>query len=213
MVVLCYLIGSISPGIIISKLKGKGDIREHGSGGTGATNVNRTLGTKYGILVLMLDCLKAIIPLLIIKYLMYITSFFSISSDIMDMSSSLMPAPHPIDIYFPALAVMLGHIFPIWHKFKGGKGVAVALGVLFVINWQFTLIILAVFLLIVIVFRYISLGSIAAAVSFPLLNLMTKDRDLIIFSCVLALIVIWTHKQNILRLLEGKENKFSFKKS
>jgi len=190
-VIACYLIGSISPGIIIAKLKGKGDIRQYGSGGTGATNVNRTLGTKYGLLVLLFDCLKSIIPLLILKF--------------MNFDENL--------IYFSAIAVMIGHIFPIYHKFKGGKGVATALGVLLVIDWKITLILLVIFVLIVWIFRYISLGSIIAVISFPLISLSKNDRDLVLFSAFLALIIIWTHKANIMRLLAGNENRFSFKKS
>jgi len=192
-IIVCYLIGSISPGIIITKFQGKGDIRSYGSGGTGATNVNRTLGTKFGLLVLLFDCLKAVIPILILK-------FYIFQGD-------------PMPVYYCSLAVLLGHIFPIYYKFKGGKGVSTVLGILLCTNWLLTLIALAIFVLVVLISRYVSLGSIIAVISFALLTLTKSDHDLFSFSAIVALIVVYTHKANIGRLIDGKENRFSFKKA
>ena len=192
-IIICYLIGSISPGIIITKMVGKGDIRSYGSGGTGATNVNRTLGTKFGLLVLLFDCLKAVIPILILKLI-----FIETNPDI---------------VYYSAIAVLLGHIFPIYYKFKGGKGISVSLGILLVIAPIEALIALVIFLIIAWITRYIALSDMIAAVCVPLLTIPKHDRDLTCFTALIAIIVIASQKANIKRHINGNENKFSFKKA
>lgn len=175
--------------MIMSKLAGKGDLRKHGSHGTGATNAQRILGTKAGLLVLLFDFLKGFLMVL------FGASFFN--SDY-------------IGIF--GLCVMLGHIYPIYYGFKGGKGVATLLGVVLFLDWKATLIVLAIFLVIAISTRYISLASIIAAFCFVPINwYLTKHFQPYLMLAVLF--AIYRHKSNIKRLIAKNENKFSFKRS
>ncbi|MBE9487039.1 MAG: glycerol-3-phosphate acyltransferase [Desulfuromonadales bacterium] len=182
-----YLIGAIPTGIIITKLAGGEDIRKTGSGNIGASNVYRVAGRKLGVVTLIGDCLKAVIPLLIASQLF---------------------ACAGATLALVGLAAFLGHCYPVYLGFKGGKGVATALGVFLIISPQTILCALALFALILWRWRYISLASISAAGITPFLTLLF-ERSLAIFliTLIIAGVVIWRHRANIDRLLTGNENK------
>jgi glycerol-3-phosphate acyltransferase PlsY len=189
-IISAYLIGSIIPAILISKLHGKEDIRNVGSKSAGATNVTRALGKRLGAMVFLFDLLKGFIAIL--------TAYFIYR-----------PA-----VLYSGLAVIIGHIFPIFFAFKGGKGVATSLGILIFIDWQAALISLIVFIIIVLLTRYISLGSMIGIATFAVSEiLLNRTTETIGFAMVLSLIIIAKHKNNILRLLNGTENRFSLNKS
>lgn len=210
-IVLCvvlssYLIGSVSSAVIISKLMSGKDIREEGSGNAGATNMLRVHGKGAGALTLVCDILKGVIAILLsMLFNMWLKS----------------AAPESIFIgnlaYIAGFFAVLGHDFPVFFKFRGGKGVATSLGVVLMLNWKIGLIVLALALIIMIVSRYVSLGSITAAVSYPILVIgfmvgSEKWNVFYILSAVLmALVLILKHHANISRLLKGEENKL-FKK-
>lgn len=189
LVVFSYLIGSVPTGVIIAKYIFKIDIQKTGSGNIGATNVLRTLGKKMGALTLIGDVLKGVIPVVI----------------------AILFRPYPLNqplIFFCALGALLGHIFPIYLNFKGGKGVATALGICSVIYPFQTLLVAIVFFLVVLKTRIVSLGSILAAVSLPIfVSFRAQTGYQILLSVIISLLIIFKHKENIHRLLEGKENK------
>lgn len=183
---LAYLIGSIPTGIIIVKLFGGVDPRSAGSGNIGATNVGRTSGRSAGVLTLIGDLVKGALPTYGAFLLYPETSFVSLVG----------------------LASFLGHLFPIYLKFKGGKGVATACGVMLVISPIATLLSALVFVILVAARRYVSLGSIGAAAMLPVfLSFLTKGRPYLPVGVLISTLVILKHKENIRRLAEGKENK------
>ena len=203
--ILAYLLGSISFSVIISKKMAGFDVREKGSGNAGSTNVLRTVGKKAAILTLICDILKGVVAV----------GIAAIASLIWKEANG------PLLIELAAGAVVLGHTFPIFFGFKGGKGVATALGVLLICNWQIGLICLVFALVIMAVTRIVSLGSIMAAILYPVLTLFIHEHYIIagegnysylIFSILLAILVVYNHRTNLKRILEGKENKLSFKK-
>ncbi len=203
--ILAYLLGSISFSVIISKKMAGFDVREKGSGNAGSTNVLRTVGKKAAILTLICDILKGVVAV----------GIAAIASLIWKEANG------PLLIQLAAGAVVLGHTFPIFFGFKGGKGVATALGVLLICNWQIGLICLVFALVIMAVTRIVSLGSIMAAILYPVLTLFIHEHYIIagegnysylIFSILLAILVVYNHRTNLKRILEGKENKLSFKK-
>lgn len=199
-VIIAYLLGSISFSVIISKKLAGFDVREKGSGNAGSTNVLRTVGKKGAILTLICDCLKGVIAVLIA----YIVSKTTQNAD-----GSLL-------VQLAGLAVVLGHTFPIFFNFKGGKGVATSLGVLLIINWQIGLICLVFALILMALTRFVSLGSVSAAILFPVLTIFIHshyivDGNYIVFALLLGAFVVFNHRANVKRLLEGKENKLSFK--
>lgn len=200
--IIAYLLGSISFAVIFGK-KIKGiDVREKGSRNAGSTNVLRTAGKKAAALTLLCDVLKGVVAI----FIAFIAGKIFNNTD-----SALL-------VQLAAMAVAIGHTFPIFFEFKGGKGVATSLGIILMINWQIGLICLAFWLVIVILTKMVSLGSIGAAVLFPILTIFIRENYIIsngyyfVFAILLAILVIFNHKENIKRLLEGKENKFSFKK-
>lgn len=206
--IIAYLIGSISFSVIFTKKFCGFDVREKGSGNAGSTNVLRTAGKKVALLTLVCDILKGVIAIVIA-----IVVGLLIKAD--DVSKAIL-------VETAGVFVVIGHTFPIFFKFKGGKGVATALGVLLITNWKIGLICLIFALLLMAVSRMVSLGSISAAVLFPVLCIFMKDTYIvggenahfsyIVFGIIMALIVIFNHRSNIKRLAEGKENKLSFKK-
>jgi len=207
MAVIAYLIGSINFSVILSKKLAGFDVREKGSGNAGATNMLRSVGKKAAILTLICDILKGIIAISIAMIL---------GNIIKDMNKELL-------VQVAGIAVVIGHTFPIFFGFKGGKGVATSLGVLLMSNWQIGLICLVFALVLMILTRMVSLGSCAAAVLFPVLTLFINENYTIltqgkngnvyfIYSVILAIIVLYNHRSNIKRILNGTENKLSFKK-
>ena len=186
-VVLAYLIGSIPFGYLIVRMIGRGDVRQTGSGGTGATNVSRRAGKTAGIVTLILDALKGAIAVLIA------TRF---SQDWV--------------IAAAAIAVLVGHIFPVWLSFRGGKGVATAAGMFLVLAPLALLCGGVVFLIVFLFTRYVSLGSITAAAIIPVVGWFTGLTSATLTSAVVgAALIIFAHRANIARLLNGTEPKFS----
>lgn len=186
LLVSAYLLGSIPTGLLLAKAAGV-NIRETGSGNIGATNVYRTLGRKVGIMTLVGDCLKGLIPVLIAKQL----------------------GLHEAWIAATGLAAFLGHIYTIFLGFKGGKGVATALGVFLGVSPLSVLVALGVFILVLAKWRYVSLASITAAAAMPLVIALLEPKKLLIaMSLAIAALVIYKHRENIRRLRSGTESKF-----
>lgn len=185
-VVAAYLIGSIPTGLLLGKAYGI-DVRKEGSGNIGATNLYRTVGRKVGIITLICDCLKGLLPVLIVKF------------------SSLPPE----FAAWVGLAAFCGHVFPVFLKFKGGKGVATALGVFLALAPLAVAIAMALFAVLMFIWRYVSLGSIFAAAAMPLaVYFLGGSRSVTVVTLVIAAIVIIRHHENIKRLISGTENKF-----
>ena len=199
--ILSYLIGSINFSIIISKKVAGFDVREKGSGNAGTTNMLRTVGKKAALITLVCDILKGVISILLALLIGKIAK----------------EANNSILVQIAGILVIIGHTFPIFFKFKGGKGVATAVGVLLTTNWQIGLICLIFGLVLIALTRMVSLGSITAAILFPILILFIKSNYIVegnyfIYSLNIAVMVVFNHRENVKRLLSGTENKLSFKK-
>ena len=199
--IIAYLIGSISFSVIISKKMAGFDVREKGSKNAGSTNVLRTVGKKAAAVTLLCDVLKGVVAVLIA----YIVGKFVDNVD------------RAILVQVAALCVVIGHTFPIFFKFKGGKGVATSLGIVLLLNWQIGLICLVFALVLMILTRMVSLGSISAAILFPVLTIFITENYLvegnyIIFGILLAAFVVYNHRANEKRILTGTENKLNFNK-
>lgn len=194
---IAYLIGSINFAIIFSKKFAGFDVRDKGSKNAGTTNVLRTVGKKAAALTLICDILKGVVAVLIA----ILASKIWEGSDIEILK------------YLAGLFSIIGHTFPVYYGFKGGKGVATSLGVLLIVNPKIGLICLVFALVIMIATKWVSLGSIMAAILFPILTVfMTDNMGAKIISILIGLLVIFNHRTNIKRLKEGTENKLSFKK-
>ena len=204
--IISYLIGSIMFSVIFTKKIAGFDVRTRGSGNAGSTNVLRTAGKKVAIITLICDILKGVVAVLIGYIVGKLTKASVETSQMIILTAGVM--------------VVLGHTFPILFKFKGGKGVATSLGVLLMINWKIGLICLVFALLIMAVSRMVSLGSISAAILFPVLCIFINENYLIkanhfgyiLFGIILCLLVVFNHRSNLKRIINGKENKLSFKK-
>ncbi len=198
--IVAYLIGSINFSVILSKKMAGFDVREKGSGNAGTTNMLRSVGKKAAAITLVCDILKGVIAILIA---MLMNKIFK------DSNGALL-------VQIAGVAVILGHTFPIFFKFKGGKGVATSLGVLIMSNWQIGLICLVFALILIILTQMVSVGSIAAAILYPVLTLFIPQNyiipgNYIIYSVILAVIIVFNHRENVKRLLSGTENRISFK--
>ena len=201
--IIAYAIGSINFSVILSKKMAGFDVREKGSGNAGTTNMLRAVGKKAAILTLICDILKGVVSILIA---------FLVGKIVKDVDRALL-------VQIAGILVVVGHTFPIFFEFKGGKGVATSLGVLLMTNWQIGLICLTFALVIIIVSKMVSMGSIGAAILFPVLTIFINEHYIVassgpkyfIFSLILALFVIFNHRENIQRILNGTENKLSFK--
>ena len=181
--IISYLMGSIPFGLILTKLFLKKDIREIGSGNIGATNALRTGNKLIGYSTLVLDILKAIIPLIFIK--IYYIDF----------------------IYVASLCIFLGHVFPVWLKFKGGKGVATYIGILCCINFYLGVCFGIVWLITFFLFKYSSLSSLIAGLSVPIVNFFIFNDEIIFFFIIMFVLIFYTHRENIKRLLNRTESK------
>lgn len=192
-VILAYILGSVPTAVWIGKLRYNLDVREHGSGNAGATNTFRVLGWKPGILVFLTDTIKGFLAV-------YLTQISGIADN-----------EYAALFYIGSgLLAVVGHIYPILAGFDGGKGVATMLGVILALHSPGALIALGVFAVIFFATQYVSLGSLAAAVTYPLVIFLffpETDLYLKIFAIVLAGILFWSHHSNIGRLLKGTENK------
>ena len=194
-----YIIGSINGGLILSKLQGL-DIRKKGSGNAGATNVLRVIGVKSGILVFIIDCLKGFLAL-------YFTQLLIIN------------ATNPLELninlylYFSSFASLLGHCYPVWFNFKGGKGAATGLGNILFINPFLITAPLIVFIGTLFIFRYVGLSTITAFLSlliFGYLSIGFSDYVFLIYLLLLFLFIVFTHQTNIASMLDKTEHKVSF---
>ncbi len=211
--VISYLIGSINTSIILSTKYAGGDIRNSGSGNAGTTNMLRTYGKKFAVITLICDILKGVIPVLMAVLIdkLFLSNISSSSGAEIYLLGSLN--------YIAAFFAVLGHNYPVFFGFKGGKGVATSLGALLALNWQVGLIVLVVAILIMAFTRYVSLGSIIGAVLFPVLllafNLGSGEVDIIsiAFAFMIAALIVFRHSSNIKRLLKGEENKLFMKKN
>lgn len=201
--IVAYLIGSISFSVIISKKMAGFDVREKGSGNAGATNMLRSVGKKAAVLTLLCDALKGVVAIL-----------FAIIVGVIAKNSD-----KSLLVQIAGVLVVVGHTFPVFFNFKGGKGVATSLGVLLMTNWKIGLICLVFALVLMALTKMVSMGSVGAAILFPVLVLfihtnytISAGSSYFVYSIILALIVAFNHRSNIQRILNGTENKISFKK-
>ena len=181
--IISYLMGSIPFGFILTKIFLKKDIREVGSGNIGATNTLRAGNKVIGYLTLALDIIKAIIPVIYTK--IYFPDF----------------------LYLASLCAFLGHVFPVWLKFKGGKGVATYVGILFSINIYFGIIFTIVWTITFVISKFSSLSSLIASISIPIYLLILTQFDQLIFFTIMFVLIFFTHRENIKRLKNKEETK------
>ena len=182
-ILISYLLGSIPFGLILTKIFLKKDIREVGSGNIGATNVLRSGSKSIGYLTLTLDVLKAVIPVLYIKF------------------------NYPDLIFISSLSVFIGHVFPIWLKLKGGKGVATYLGVLFSLNIYFGIVFVVSWLIVFLISKYSSLGSILSSLTIPIFIFLNSKYENEYFFLIMFVLILYTHRENVKRLINKEESK------
>ena len=195
LIIVAYLIGSIPTAVWVSKIFFGVDIRDYGSGNSGATNTYRVLGVKWGTFVMVVDMLKGVLA-----SFLYLLLPYYVNDDYQHVN--LMVGL--------GLASVLGHIFPIWAGFKGGKGVATVFGMVLAIQPIVALFVALVFILVLYLTRFVSLSSILASIAFPILILVIFNEPehlYRVFAIAVALLVILTHQKNINRLLQGNESK------
>lgn len=189
---IAYLIGSVPFGLVFGKLFKIGDIRSIGSGNIGATNALRTGNKPFAIMVLVGDTSKGALAIFLLNYL-YGSSFEFV----------------PL---VAGIAAIIGHIFPIWLRFKGGKGVATAIGVIAVLNWPTALTCIAMWLVTARLSRYSSLAAILAAINAPIYAQAVGATEYVTLFAVIAALLLWTHRANLQRLVRGEESAISLKK-
>ena len=182
-IIISYLMGSIPFGLLLTKIFLNKDIRNVGSGNIGATNALRTGNKSIGYATLISDILKAVIPVIFVK--IYYTEYLYISS----------------------LSVFLGHVFPIWLKFKGGKGVATYVGILSCINIYLGVVFGIVWFIIFFIFKYTSLSSLIGSLSIPIINFFIFKNEVVFFFVIMFVLIFYTHRENIKRLLNRTESK------
>jgi len=185
---LGYLFGSIPFGLLLTRFAGKGDLRDIGSGNIGATNVLRTGSKPLAAATLILDCLKATTAILVAR------------------------AIWPDSDIAAAAGALIGHLYPVWLKFRGGKGVATLLGVLIALSWQAAVVFAIAWVGLFLLLRFSSVGGIGAAISAPITAFVLGRQDLVPLFAGFALLVVWMHKENIRRLIAGTEPKVGRRK-
>jgi len=192
-----YLLGSVNAGIVISRVFKGEDIRKHGSGNAGMTNILRTYGKGLAVLTALIDFGKAAVAIVLARLL------------VENFALGL-----PLDVgYIAGICAMLGHLFPIYFRFKGGKGVMTAVGVVLLVNPLALWILIVLFLPVIFVTRYVSLGSVLGAASYPVITwILGRSLYDTLFAVVIGLLIIVMHKENIRRLCTGTENRFGGKK-
>lgn len=199
---LAYLLGSFPTGYVLGRMGGI-DVRNVGSGNVGATNVTRVLGKRFGYPVFVIDFLKGLVPVLLTRAIAY--------------RCQLDPTAADLCVALAGMFSVIGHSYPVWLGFKGGKGVATSLGVIFGVSWIAALIMGGVWIVIFMITRYVSVASIAAAIALPVamgtLLFLNELRSavLVYFSLLLAAIVVIRHRSNLSRLLRGTEPRFARK--
>lgn len=189
-----YLIGSINSSIIIGRVLTGKDLRDFGSGNAGATNALRVLGKKAGILTFIFDALKAVIAILICQ--------------------NIFKENREVAVYLSGIGTVFGHNYPLWFKFKGGKGIVVSVVTMFFADWKIGLLIFVVSLSIMIISKYVSLGSVIGSVLFIILALLFKrdNTPYIVYALIISSLALLRHRANIFRLIRGTENKLIFSK-
>ena len=200
-ILTCYMIGSFPSAVWIGKIFHNIDIRKYGSHNAGATNTFRVLGNKWGWIVLFLDVAKGYLAA---SFPLLLESMYTGYKDEVLILQLL-----------ASISVIIGHVFPILANFRGGKGVASSLGIILAINLETAIICLCIFLIVFLIWRYVSLGAIIASLFFPVVSFFVMKEDarlMIVFSVLLALIVVFSHRKNINRLLHGEENKMNLLK-
>lgn len=198
-----YLLGSLNSSLIVGKFYGI-DIRQHGSGNAGTTNTLRVLGKKAALFVLIGDLLKGILA--------YLAGYILFKTVMPAITGNFLPGSE-LGGMIGGTSAIIGHILPVFFGFKGGKGVLTTLAVLFMIDWQAALILLGIFILIVAVTRYVSLGSVIGAVLLPVAEIILgRGTANLIFSILIAVLVVYMHQSNIKRLLNRNESKLGAKK-
>lgn len=186
MVIMCYFIGNISFSYLLTKIIIKKDIRNFGSGNAGTTNVLRVLGKKYAVLVLIGDALKGMIPIVLAQVFITNETFIALCG----------------------LAVILGHNWPVFMNFRGGKGIATSIGVFVIYDPIIALICVSIGVIIIIFSKYVSLGSIMGMAILPIAAIfLSRNREEIILTVLVSMISIYKHRSNIMRLIKGNENK------
>lgn len=193
--VLAYLIGSLNTAILVSTVLGK-DVRTQGSGNAGATNTLRVFGKGAAAIVLIGDGLKGILAVLIAK-----------------IASNLFSAGE-VPVYIAGLCVVLGHNFPLYFGFRGGKGIMTSAAVIFMLDWRIGIAVLIFAIVIMAVSRYVSLGSCCAAVAFPIITAIAQDDiHFVCLASAMGALALFMHRANIVRLIKGTESKLSFRKN
>ena len=182
-IIISYLLGSIPFGFLLTRIFLKKDIREIGSGNIGATNALRTGNKSIGYATLILDIIKAVIPVIFVK--VYFIEY----------------------LYIASLSVFLGHVFPVWLKFKGGKGVATYVGILCCIDIYLGVAFGVVWFTTFLIFKYSSLSSLIGSLSIPIINFFILKSDVIFFFIIMFVLIFYTHRENIKRLLNHNESK------
>ncbi len=196
--VIAYLLGSMNTSMLVSKFMGK-DVRKEGSGNAGATNTLRVFGKGAAAVVVLGDALKGVIAVLIARLLVGIFA-----------AAGEMASP----VYTAAFCVVLGHNFPIYFSFKGGKGIMTSAAVIFMLDWRIGLIVLVCAIAIMAITRYVSLGSCIACIIFPVAVILFHSNDALFIALSLAMgaLALFMHRANIVRLIKGTESKLNFKK-
>ena len=207
--VLSYLLGSLNFGVILSNNMKNDDVRNHGSGNAGTTNMLRNYGKGIAFLTIIGDMLKVFVAIAIAFAIVKYIPGVSLQ---LDNANQYFVDVRMLIKSFAGFFCVLGHIFPCYFKFKGGKGVATSGGMVFAIDWRITLILLAIFIVIVAITKYVSLGSIVMAVLYPaLIFAFHKSIALTVIAAVFTVIVVVAHRGNIKKLINHTESKISFK--
>jgi len=207
--VLSYLVGSVPTAIIVARVSKGIDIRQHGSGNAGGTNVFRVLGWKAGVFVIAMDIAKGLLATMVIPHLMYGALPFENATPFDDMT---------VVKIIGGCAAILGHVWTVFAGFRGGKGIATAAGMLIGVAPVEVAVSFVVFAIVFLISHYVSLGSLSAAVAFPLTMFFRENvfmvnvegyNTLIFFSIAISLLIVFTHRSNIRRLLRGTENRIT----
>lgn len=211
-IVVCYFIGSINGAVIISTAHGGDDVRKEGSGNAGMTNMIRSRGIVPGLCTFAIDTFKGTFACLIAKMWVLPYIYSALPYELL----------HPeYSVYYCAIACIIGHVYPVWFGFKGGKGVSTTLGIGLVCNWQTALVALSLFIVLFVATKIVSVGSLAAAVSLPILNFFfavpVADSEYykliqVLLITIMSLNIIISHRANIGRLIRGEEKKLTVKK-
>ena len=195
---VAYFLGCINGAVLTSKLFYHDDVRKHGSGNAGLTNFYRTYGAKYAVCVIILDMGKAVAAALFASALL---RFYGADAALLVLGK-----------YFAGLFCLIGHVFPVTERFKGGKGILCCATLLLCLDWRIALTAWGLFFVVVLLTRYVSLGSVCAAISFPIMtHIVYASARLDAVSALMVALVLYAHRENIVRLLRGTENKFRFR--